>query len=369
MNVVFLSVGGNLGNRLENIAAAKAALGKTCGRILSASGIYETEPWGSSSGNKYLNCVMRLETGLSARQLLKKTMSIERRLGRKRGRTQYSDRTMDIDILFFNREVIDEEALQIPHPRLHLRNFVLVPLHEIEKKLVHPVLNKSIATLLKSCKDKLAAVSYTPPAGPRYICIEGNIGSGKSSLAKALAKKLKARLVSEKFEANPLLPLFYKDPGTYAFALELSFLLERFRQLKEEVLLSRQVVVSDFSFYKSLWFAGANLPAKELKLFKKQFNALAAMLPEPDLVICLDTDLKNLKQNIQKRGRPYELGIKGGYLKLVGKKYRIGIQTLNIKKLTLRIGSYHPELERQSIKTIENYIKENFGGKSQKAYI
>ena len=368
MNIAFLSVGGNLGDRLENIAAAEQAIRKVCGRITKSSGIYETEPWGSTSGKNYLNRVVRLETALDAEQLLKKTMEIEQLLGRKRS-SRYADRTMDIDILFFNGEVINEKHLQVPHPRLHLRNFVLIPLHEIEKKLVHPVLKKTISTLLKASKDELKAIPYRPAPKPRYICIEGNIGSGKSTLARALAKKFKATLISEKFDKNPLLPMFYENPKTYAFPLEMSFLLERFRQLSGAALSGKKQIICDFSFYKSLWFAEANLPDKAFKQFRKQFKALATLLPEPDLVIYLDTSLTNLRDNIQKRSRPYELNIKDAYLKQLAKKYKLGLSQLDGKQLVIHIKAYHPGLEKESIRTIENYIKENFGRKNQKAYI
>jgi deoxyguanosine kinase len=361
MNIAFLSVGGNLGNRLEYIEAAQKAINKRCGRIVSSSSIYETEPWGSTSGKHYLNRVIQLETTLDAQQLLKKTLAIEQKLGRTRGSEQNADRSIDIDLLFFNREIIDRDGLKVPHPRLHLRNFVLVPLNELDKNFVHPVLKKSMAELLKACKDELKALKYKIPLQPRYICIEGNIGSGKSTLAKALAKKSSATYVAEQFEDNALLPLFYADAATYAFQVEYSFLLERFRQLSNELTKDRAVVVSDFSIYKSLWFAEINLPAKEFKFFKKHFHTLAKLLPEPGLIVYLETSRKNLKRNIQKRGRPYEQQITDKYLEKVSKKYKSALPRLNIKTLRIRVKDYHAGLERSSIRIIENYIKENFG--------
>ena len=160
MNMAFLSVGGNLGDRMGYIEAAEKALNKECGRIINTSSVYETEPWGSSSGRHYLNRVIQLETALSAEQLLQKTLAMEQELGRIRSAEQNADRTMDIDLLLFNRDIIHASHLQVPHPRLHLRNFVLVPLNEIAPDLVHPVLQKNMSTLLQECRDELKAVKY-----------------------------------------------------------------------------------------------------------------------------------------------------------------------------------------------------------------
>lgn len=165
MNIAFLSVGGNLGNRLEYIKAAEEAIHEGCGRITASSSVYETEPWGSASGNHYLNRVIQIKTALSAEQLLKKTLVIEQKLGRTRGADQNADRTMDIDLLFFNQEIIDLPGLKLPHPRLHLRKFVLVPLNEIDKNFVHPVLQKTTGVLLETCGDELQALKYHLP-GP-----------------------------------------------------------------------------------------------------------------------------------------------------------------------------------------------------------
>ena len=155
MNVVFLGLGGNIGNRLENLDKIREAIKSQCGEISKNSGIYETDAWGSESSNKYLNQVVRLLTPLSPEKLLEKLLKIEHTLGRVRSAQQNSDRTADIDILVYNDAVILGEDIQIPHPRLHLRKFVLTPLCEIAPALIHPVLKKSIAALLDACNDTL----------------------------------------------------------------------------------------------------------------------------------------------------------------------------------------------------------------------
>lgn len=155
MNVVFLGLGGNLGDRIKNLNSVISDIHQDCGEIIKQSSIYETEAWGSTSQKKYLNMVVKLNTRLSPQELIKKTGAIEQKLGRKRNNDQNSDRSIDIDILFFNNDILSFNDLQIPHPRLHLRKFVLIPLAEIESKLIHPLLKKNITDLLNSCSDTL----------------------------------------------------------------------------------------------------------------------------------------------------------------------------------------------------------------------
>ncbi|MBX3163404.1 MAG: 2-amino-4-hydroxy-6-hydroxymethyldihydropteridine diphosphokinase [Bacteroidetes bacterium] len=161
MNLVFLGLGGNTGNRLENLKRAVNALQKSCGRVLKQSSVYETEAWGFVSHKNYLNQVVSLETALSPQQLLKEILNIESELGRTRSENRYSDRSLDIDILLFNGEIISAENLEIPHPRLHERRFVLVPLNDVAPTVMHPVLKKTLSELLKNCQDTLLVEKYS----------------------------------------------------------------------------------------------------------------------------------------------------------------------------------------------------------------
>lgn len=156
MNVVFLGLGGNIGDRSETLKESLKLIEVCCGNIISRSHVYETAAWGFKSENNYLNLVIKIHTHLEAAELLEKTMAIEKKFGRKRDSHQNSDRTLDIDILFFNEDIIYLEQIQIPHPRLHLRKFVLIPLQDIAPDLVHPVLKENTRTLLRNCKDSLA---------------------------------------------------------------------------------------------------------------------------------------------------------------------------------------------------------------------
>jgi deoxyadenosine/deoxycytidine kinase len=151
----------------------------------------------------------------------------------------------------------------------------------------------------------------------KYITIEGNIGAGKTTLAQMLQKELDANLILEQFADNPFLPKFYADKDKYSFPLELSFLAERFKQLKEMLNtrdLFNQFVVSDYLFIKSKLFAKVNLQEDEYKLYETIFDIIYLNLPKPDLIIYLHAPLSKLKSNIKLRGREYEQNIADEYL-------------------------------------------------------
>lgn len=152
-NIVYIELGGNQGNRIALINKAKTTLEKNDCKILNQSSIYETPPWGFNAEQNFYNQVIQIETKKTAYELLEILMDIETKLGRIRNKVRYSSRTIDLDILFFNNEIINDENLIIPHERLHLRNFVLIPLNEIAPQLKHPIFNVTINDLLKSCND------------------------------------------------------------------------------------------------------------------------------------------------------------------------------------------------------------------------
>lgn len=154
-NIVFIELGGNMGNKLELIEDAKNILVNNYGcEIIKQSSVYETSPWGFISNSNFYNQIIKIGTILLPEELLNILLNIEKKLGRVRGVNKYNSRTMDMDILFFNNDIFDTKELIVPHPRLHLRRFVLVPMNEIESTYMHPVFKKSIRQLLLSCKDK-----------------------------------------------------------------------------------------------------------------------------------------------------------------------------------------------------------------------
>ena len=156
-----------------------------------------------------------------------------------------------------------------------------------------------------------------------FIAIEGNIGSGKTSLASKIASDFKSELILESFSDNPFLPKFYKDPEKYGFSLELFFMSERYHQLKDKISsdLFFNNKISDYFFMKSRIFAKTNLQRDELLLFEKLFDIMLASLPAPDLLVYLHSDIKRLQANIKKRGREYEQNIKDSYLESIQDSY------------------------------------------------
>ena len=156
-----------------------------------------------------------------------------------------------------------------------------------------------------------------------FICIEGNIGVGKTSLAEKIAADCNARLVLEEFTNNPFLPKFYKEPAKYAFPLERFFMAERYKQIKQlrEQDMFYDFTISDYFFVKSRLFAQNNLSEDELKLFYILFDIMLSTLPKPNLLIYLHADIQYLQKNIKKRDRTYEQDITDHYLLKIQKKY------------------------------------------------
>ena len=158
----------------------------------------------------------------------------------------------------------------------------------------------------------------------KYICIEGNIGSGKTTLCELIAKKYPAQLLLEQFDDNPFLPFFYQNPERYAFTVELFFMAERHKQLSQIVLqhdLFYEFTVSDYCFWKTLIFARKNLDEKEYRLFQRLFSMLNVAAPNPELLIYLHRTPKKLLQQIQLRDRGYESGISAPYLQMIQDSY------------------------------------------------
>lgn len=341
MNTAVLCLGGNLGFRVLQLEEARNRISKTVGPILKTSAYYETAPWGGYSKNNHINQCLIVETKLSAPTLITTLLKIESDMGRVRGKKKNTDRIIDIDLLFFNDAIINTPELILPHPRLHLRQFVLKPLMDIAPGWRHPVLGKTIRSLFRSCKDELSVVPFIPK--PIYICVEGNIGSGKSTLAEALAKQWAAGFVPEKFEQNALLPLFYTNPNLYGFPLEYSFLIDRFQQLHSHFSTRPMLTVSDYSLYKCLLFAHINLRKQDYLFYKKHFNALAQQIPKPDVVLFIDSPVINLQKNIARRGRTYEKGIQKNYLQKITTAYKTSLPGLySGKVITLSVKNYTP---------------------------
>ena len=154
MNHVFIGLGSNRGDRENNLNQAIKQLGEKAGKVVKVSSVYETQPWQMNDDTQFLNQAIEMETGLSADVLMKTILGIEESMGRVRGKSAgYEPRTIDIDILFFNSDIIESDLVTVPHPQLHKRRFVLEPLVELSPDYVHPQLKKALKQLLAETID------------------------------------------------------------------------------------------------------------------------------------------------------------------------------------------------------------------------
>jgi len=310
------------------------AIFEEVGSVVKLSSVYETPALGFD-GENFLNCVIWVQTELSPAKTLKTILGIEKKLGRaSKKKNKYESRIIDIDLLLYNDEVINNSKLTVPHPRMVARKFVLQPLAELQSQLVHPVLQKSIIKLLSETSDTSVITKQSKwLRNPKkdyeiskfnYIAIEGNIGAGKTSLVEKMTADFNAKLILERFKDNPFLPKFYEDQARYAFPLEMSFLADRYQQLLEDITqfdLFRDCVIADYDAYKSLIFAKVTLAEEEFNLYKKLFHLMYKELPKPDVYVYLYQNTERLLENIRKRGRSYEKGIEASYLQKINEGY------------------------------------------------
>jgi deoxyguanosine kinase len=169
-----------------------------------------------------------------------------------------------------------------------------------------------------------------------FVTIEGNIGAGKTTLAHILSKHYDARLILEKFADNPFLPRFYENPAQYAFPLELFFMAERYKQLKDLLQtkdMFQNITISDYLFTKCLLFAKVTLLDDEFRLYQKLFDIINPQIIQPDILIYMHTPVQKLQENIKKRNRDYEQSIPNDYLFSLQETYTQYIKQHNIKTL------------------------------------
>jgi deoxyguanosine kinase len=360
---VYISIGTNLGDKKQNITECIKAIHLSIATVVSVSGLYESPSWGFEAPDFY-NCVVKLHSQKSATKLLKQFQKLERDFGREKTVTDtYSSRIIDIDIISYNSEVLDTEALVLPHPQLQHRNFVLEPLQEIAPEWVHPILHESVTALLQKCTDDSAIkvvanidkpLQKYPFEQLNYLVIEGNIGAGKTTLATKIAEDFNAKQILERFADNPFLPKFYKDQNRYAFPLEMSFLADRYQQLTDDLAqfdLFKDFVVADYHIFKSQIFAKVTLQEDEFRLYKTMFDIIHKEMPKPELYVYLYQNTERLLQNIKKRGRNYEQQIPAEYLEQINKGYLDFIKVQkSIKVLIIDVS------ELDFVKRQEDYI-------------
>jgi len=332
-NQVILSIGSNQGEKQTNIEKCVLLLHHEIGTVVSVSKLYETPSWGFESESFY-NCTILLHTQQAPKKVLDGILKIEKKLGRTRKiQSGYEARTIDIDIISYNEEIIQTKNLVVPHPQMQNRLFVLLPLRDVKPDFIHPTLTKNISELIAECEDQSDFKVILDMKTPlddfhlnqfNYIAVEGNIGAGKTTLVTKIAEDFNAKTVLERFADNPFLPKFYKDQSRYAFPLEMSFLADRYQQLSDDLAqfdLFKDFIVADYHIFKSLIFAKVTLTEDEYRLYRKLFEIIYREMPKPDLYVYLYQNTERLLQNIKRRGRSYEQDIHADYLEKINRGY------------------------------------------------
>ncbi|BCY27449.1 2-amino-4-hydroxy-6-hydroxymethyldihydropteridine diphosphokinase [Flavobacterium okayamense] len=363
-NQIVIALGSNEGNRLDYLEQAVLSIHNKIATVVQASKVYETPALGFE-GDAFLNAVVLVHTSKSASKVLKQLLKLEKELGRIRSTENgYASRTIDLDVIACNEEIIEANELQVPHPRMQDRKFVLLPFSDLNFQWEHPVFKKSIQELLEITEDKSDCTVFGKLKSPlqdlqfdnyNYISIEGNIGAGKTTLSSKIAEDLNAKLVLERFADNPFLPKFYKDQNRYAFPLEMSFLADRYQQLTDDLSqfdLFKDFIVSDYHIVKSLIFAKVTLQEDEFRLYKTMFDIIHKEMPKPDLYVYLYQNTERLLTNIKKRGRNYEQEIPAEYLEKINRGYLDYIKTqTDLNVLIIDVSDF------DFVKNQEDYVK------------
>jgi len=320
--------------RIFQLQDAVDAIYIALGTIKLISKVYKSPAFGFESED-FLNCCLVLESYLAPQQVLEILLAIETDLGRTRTTTNtYEARVIDLDMVFAEDNIISTKTLQVPHPEMSKRKFVLLPLNDVASKVKHPKLGKDVSELLDSCEDDSVLepikIWLKNPSKQyafskyNYLAIEGNIGAGKTSLATKISHDFNAKLILERFADNPFLPKFYEDAKRYAFTLEMSFLADRYQQISDDLAqldLFKDFIVSDYDIFKSLIFSKITLNEDEFNVYRKLFYLMYKDMMKPDLYVYLYQNTERLQQNIKKRGRDYEQNIADDYLEKINTGY------------------------------------------------
>lgn len=329
-----IALGSNKGDKFKNLQNAIDAIYVKLGHIRLISKVYKSPAFGFESDD-FFNCCLVLESIMEPKKVLETLLSIEKALGRARSKgAGYEARTIDLDIIFAEDAIIATKTLQVPHPEMQERKFVLQPLNDLASKFKHPKLDKEVSVLLQECEDdsvlepikiwlKNPGKAYAF-SKYNYIAIEGNIGAGKTSLANKIAHDFNAKLILERFADNPFLPKFYDDAQRYAFTLEMSFLADRYQQISDDLSqldLFKDFIVSDYDVFKSLIFSKITLQDDEFALYRKLFYLMYKDIAKPELYVYLYQNTARLQENIKKRGRDYEQNIADDYLEKINAGY------------------------------------------------
>ena len=323
----YIGIGSNEGDRLLYLKKALFRISDQLGIIRSVSSVYESPALGFE-GENFLNACIELESEFTPERLLQACLELEKSFGRIRTDQGYANRPLDIDLLIGPTES-NTASLELPHPRMSNRRFVIEPLYEIAPHL--EIKSQSIKKIKNTLeKDPSQPITKTKTSilrskkelwhTSKNVVLEGCIGVGKSTLCKAIAERYELSSRYERFDENPYLESFYKDPKAYALPVELHFLLDRFDALKTNQ--AAEGLVSDYHLSKSLLFAKNNLNEIDFELFNRYYRWGERLLKAPGLYVLLENNLDRILENIKKRGRSYEQNIDPDYLKSITKGYQ-----------------------------------------------
>jgi 2-amino-4-hydroxy-6-hydroxymethyldihydropteridine diphosphokinase len=301
MPACLIGLGSNRGDRASMIALALERVARCAGvERVTRSALRPYAPAGGPSGQQpFLNAAALLETSLPPRALLERLQAIEADLGRRR-QERWGPRTIDLDLLLYDRLAIDEPGLTLPHPRMAFRRFVVEPAAEVAPGMVHPQIGWTIARLLE----------HLDAARP-YVALAGGIASGKTAVVRRLAEARGARSIEENVDPKRL-AAFYAAPASRGWATELEFLAERTERLAAErpIWNDRQsLVVSDFWFEQSRAFARVWLAPERFEEFDRRLAAARTKVVSPKLVVLLDLPGETLLWRVRRRGRAFEEGL------------------------------------------------------------
>lgn len=300
-----VGLGSNLGPRQALLEQAIALLSQSPDvEVVARSAWRETRPVGGPPDQPpYLNGAALLSTTCDPQGVWARLQDVERRLGRARD-VRWGPRTVDLDLLLYDRATLSSSTLKLPHPRMAWRRFVLEPAAEIAADMLHPTTGWSVGRLL----------AHLNTAKP-YVAVAGPIAAGKTALAQAVAARLTARWIPEQIDVD-LLSAFYADPVERAWRTEVAWLQQRAQQLARSDPHWAQAetrpgrwTVSDFWFDQSAAFADVWLPGSRREEFRQRWRAARANVLPPKLTVLLDVPATALQQRIRARGRPYELGL------------------------------------------------------------
>lgn len=313
MTTAYIGLGSNLGDKNCYIQSAIEMLSHAPGiKVLRQSKFRQT-PALSVSGSRpdYLNAVVEIKTPLSPLNLYKTLQEVEIRLGRVRTE-KWGDRTIDLDLLLYGGQIVNESKLCVPHRHLHLRSFVLDGLVELCPDRVHPVLGRSMAALAKRLNGQNVAPD---PARPQLVSVAGLIGVGKTTLTRGLAELWSGQTIFEEYDKNPYLAQVYAGAKELALDSELYFLSSSVRQLSANAMTAGQIYVNDYVFEKALIYARSWLEPSQLAEYEKIYTRQHKKAVSPAVTIYLQDTVDNCLERIHRRKRPYEQAIELDFLK------------------------------------------------------